>query len=36
LPEKLQIPLADWDRPCYVREEIKKNLTKGDLTLVNY
>jgi hypothetical protein len=32
LPEKLQIPLADWDRP-HTLEEIKKNLTKGDLTL---
>lgn len=32
LPETLQIPLADWDRP-HTLEEIKKNLTKGDLTL---
>ncbi len=32
LPEKIQIPLADWDRP-HTLEEIKKNLTKGDLTL---
>ena len=32
LPETLQIPLADWDRP-HTLEEIKQNLTKGDLTL---
>ena len=32
LPETLQIPLADWDRP-HTLEEIKKNLTKGDLAL---
>lgn len=32
LPETLQIPLGDWDRP-HTLEEIKQNLTKGDLTL---
>ncbi len=32
LPEKLQIPLANWDRPQTL-EEIEKDLTKSSLTL---